>query len=49
MSKYSSDAKSRASKKAKAVHEQLRKELERKKVLKPKQENIPKQPWYVGN
>lgn len=50
MSCYSSDAKSRASKKAKAVIEDLRKSLEAKKVLKPEQESVPKQaspPWWA--
>jgi len=50
MARWSSDSKSRASKKAKDLHAKLKAELVAKKQIKPEQENIPnKQPWYVGN
>ena len=54
MSRYSSDSKSRASKKAKAVIEDLKRDLKRRKVIQPEQEYIPNggiappnAPWWL--
>ncbi len=51
MSKSSSDAKQRRSKKYRELHEKLRQELEAKNVIKPEQEYITTEerrpPWWA--